>query len=101
LINRQLDLWVIKNHIGVKNLKIGKSALFQILAILPRIISFSSRHWLWQTTVADYRQAIALQPDFVEAHYNLGVMLQEQGEREEAIACYQKALEIQPALNQK
>jgi protein O-GlcNAc transferase len=43
-----------------------------------------------------YRQAIALQPDFVEAHYNLGLVLQAQGEREEAIACYQKALEIQP-----
>jgi protein O-GlcNAc transferase len=38
----------------------------------------------WQTAVVYYRQAIALQPDFVEAHYNLGVALQEQGQIEQA-----------------
>jgi protein O-GlcNAc transferase len=37
-----------------------------------------------QTAVLYYRQAIALQPDFVEAHYNLGVVLQQQRQIEEA-----------------
>lgn len=52
-----------------------------------------------------YRQAILLltsaqsavpQPNLLEAHYNLGVVLQTQGEIEEAIACYQKVLELDP-----
>ncbi|MDF5738401.1 MULTISPECIES: tetratricopeptide repeat protein [unclassified Nostoc] len=38
----------------------------------------------WQTAVVYYRPAIALQPDLVEAHYNLGVVLQEQGKEQEA-----------------
>ena len=38
----------------------------------------------WQTAVVYYRTAIALQPDLVEAHYNLGVVLQQQGQMEEA-----------------
>ena len=32
--------------------------------------------------------------NLVEAYYNLGVALQEQGELEEAVICYQKALEL-------
>jgi protein O-GlcNAc transferase len=39
----------------------------------------------WQTAVVYYRSAIALQPDLVEAHYNLGLILQEQGLMEEPI----------------
>ncbi|NEO29980.1 MAG: tetratricopeptide repeat protein [Symploca sp. SIO3C6] len=46
--------------------------------------------------VAYYRQAITLQPDLWEAHYNLGVALQTQGNLEEAIACYRRALELNP-----
>ncbi|MGF1935085.1 MAG: tetratricopeptide repeat protein [Nostoc sp. ChiQUE02] len=38
----------------------------------------------WQTAVVYYRAAIALQPDLLEAHYNLGVVLQEQGQIVEA-----------------
>jgi protein O-GlcNAc transferase len=39
----------------------------------------------WQTAVVYYRAAIALQPDLVEAHYQLGVVLQEQQQMEEAM----------------
>jgi protein O-GlcNAc transferase len=53
-----------------------------------------------KTAVVYYRQAIALQPDLVDAHYHLGVVLQEQGELTEAIACYQKALELNPQHQQ-
>ncbi len=49
----------------------------------------------FKTAIAYYKQALALQPDLVEAHYNLGVALQEQGELE-AIACYQRVLELNP-----
>jgi len=37
-----------------------------------------------------------MKPDLVDADYNLGVALQEQGELEEAIACYQRVLELNP-----
>lgn len=45
-----------------------------------------------------YQQAIALQADLWEAHYNLEMVLQEQGELEDAIASHHKALELQPDL---
>ncbi len=43
-----------------------------------------------------YRQSVMMNSDEAEAHYHLGVALQEQGNWEEAIACYQKAQELQP-----
>ncbi len=49
-----------------------------------------------KTAIAYYRQAIALQPDLVIAHYNLGAALQVEGNFEEAIACYQKVLSLNP-----
>ncbi|MBN4000529.1 tetratricopeptide repeat protein [Nostoc sp. LPT] len=50
----------------------------------------------FKNAVTCHKQAIALQPDLQEAHYNLGLALQEQGELEEAIASYQKLLELNP-----
>jgi tetratricopeptide (TPR) repeat protein len=49
-----------------------------------------------KAAVEYYRQAIAMQPDLVTAHYNLGLALESMGKREEAIVCYQKALALQP-----
>jgi tetratricopeptide (TPR) repeat protein/glycosyltransferase involved in cell wall biosynthesis len=49
-----------------------------------------------KTAITYYRQAIALQPDLLEAYYNLGVALQEQGELEEALTYHQQALELNP-----
>ncbi|MEH2057468.1 MAG: tetratricopeptide repeat protein [Nostoc sp.] len=43
-----------------------------------------------------YRQAIALQPDLVEAHNNLGEVLQKQGRLNDALKCYQQAIKINP-----
>ena len=44
--------------------------------------------------VRSYDQAIALQTEFADAHYNRGVALQELGRLEEAIGCYERALAI-------
>ena len=37
-----------------------------------------------------------LKPDYAEAHNNLGVALKDQGELEEAAACYRRAVELKP-----
>jgi tetratricopeptide (TPR) repeat protein len=46
--------------------------------------------------VACYRRAMELNPNFADAHYNLGIALMELGKPEEAAACYRRALELKP-----
>jgi tetratricopeptide (TPR) repeat protein len=44
------------------------------------------------------QQAIALRPNFAEAHYNLGRCLQEMGKQAEAIDSYRQAVALEPQL---
>jgi tetratricopeptide (TPR) repeat protein len=46
--------------------------------------------------VADFREAIRLNPGFAENHYNLGNALQKMGRPEEAEASYREALRLRP-----
>ena len=46
--------------------------------------------------VACYRRALALKPDFAEAHNNLGNTLKNQGKLDEAVVCFHRALELKP-----
>ena len=51
----------------------------------------------WLGEAADrYRQALAIRPDYVEAHNNLGSTLRAQGRLDEALACYERALRLRP-----
>jgi tetratricopeptide (TPR) repeat protein len=47
-------------------------------------------------TIVRYREALALKPDWPEAHNDLGNALTEAGELHEAIACYGRALSLKP-----
>ena len=47
-----------------------------------------------EDAMAQYRQALALRPDYADAHNNLGAILAGQGRSQEAIAEYRKALQI-------
>jgi uncharacterized protein (TIGR03032 family) len=49
-----------------------------------------------EQAIACFREAIALQPDYVAAYNQLGNGLQTLGKSDEAIAVYQKILEINP-----
>ena len=42
------------------------------------------------------KKAIQIQPNYVDAHYNLGIVLKELGEHQKAISCCEKAIQIQP-----
>ena len=45
---------------------------------------------------ASYRRAIAIKPDYAEAHSNLGNNMGAQGKPSEAIACYERAIALKP-----
>jgi Flp pilus assembly protein TadD len=46
--------------------------------------------------IRHYRQALAIQPSYAQAHNNLGMALDEQGNFDEAIQHYRQALRIKP-----
>jgi predicted O-linked N-acetylglucosamine transferase (SPINDLY family) len=46
--------------------------------------------------LAEYRQALALKPDFAEAYMSLGTALQAQGKLTEAISAHRQALVLKP-----
>ena len=46
--------------------------------------------------ISYYQQALDINPNYGNAHYNFGNMLLQAGRTDEAIAHYQKALEINP-----
>ena len=46
--------------------------------------------------IAAYNRAIALKPDYAEAHNNLGIALKDQGRLDEAIAAYHRAIALKP-----
>ena len=46
--------------------------------------------------MAHYQQALEIQPDYAEAHFNLGNVLIARGQLDEAIAHYRKAVGIKP-----
>lgn len=53
----------------------------------------------YDTAIAHYRQALAIKPDNAAAYYNLGNALKEQGKHDEAIASFERALELDPGFN--
>jgi tetratricopeptide (TPR) repeat protein len=46
--------------------------------------------------IAQYQKAVEINPNYVQAHYNLGLALFQKGQLDEAVAEFQKAVEINP-----
>jgi len=57
-------------------------------------------HPLWKDELAEaqalYERAIGLDPDFFEAHFNLGNINHDLGRFPEAAACYRTAIDLNP-----
>lgn len=58
------------------------------------LLSFK-RHELPQA-LSLARQAVKLEPDYVEGYFNLGAILDASGQFPEALACYQQAIKLRP-----
>lgn len=54
----------------------------------------------WSGAEARLREALAIAPDFAEAHANLGILLDRRGAADEAAACHRRSLELNPAYAQ-
>jgi len=52
----------------------------------------------YTTAEREYRAVLQLKPDFAEVHMNLGLILQLQSRRAEAMTEFRKALQIKPSL---
>jgi tetratricopeptide (TPR) repeat protein len=46
--------------------------------------------------IAEYEQAVRIKPDYVEAHFNLGLALEKMGRVPESIEHYQQVLKLRP-----
>jgi lipoprotein NlpI len=54
------------------------------------------RHGRYDEAVRYYLKALQINPNYAEAHYELGVTMEEEGHSKEALKHYQEALRIKP-----
>ena len=50
--------------------------------------------------IACFREALRLEPAYVDAHFNLGIAHQDKKELREALGFYERALELEPGFDQ-
>jgi tetratricopeptide (TPR) repeat protein len=50
----------------------------------------------WPGAIAAYGRCVELSPDMPEAHVNLGLALQKNGELDRAVDCYRRAMRLRP-----
>nr|WP_318731648.1 tetratricopeptide repeat protein [Roseofilum sp. Belize Diploria] len=55
---------------------------------------------LLEEAIAQYREALRLNPQLAQVYVNLGVALMDRGDREGAISAYQQALQVDPGLGE-
>jgi protein O-GlcNAc transferase len=60
----------------------------------------NKRQGRWDEAIACYEQALSLQPDFAEAHFNMGILWRDQGRIDQALACFERTLALRPDVVQ-
>jgi tetratricopeptide (TPR) repeat protein len=75
--------------------KIVGGGLVAAVCLGLAILSYQ-RNGVFQSEISIWADTVAKDPTDAEAYNNLGVALAKLGKRDEAIACYRKALEIEP-----
>ncbi len=50
----------------------------------------------WDLAMADYKQAIRINPNYAKTHKNIGMIYERKGDIPSAIAAYSKAIEVKP-----
>src|SRR5436853_535048 len=63
---------------------------------MPRPTTISALRWLRRAGARRRWRALALKPDYAEAHNNLGNVLTQQDKHDEALASFERALAINP-----
>ena len=87
---------------GLSDLCVGSRAVRHALAVLACaclvVFLFVTRTQVkcWKDSTALFEHALAVTSDNYLAHYNLGLLLQNEGRRDEAISHYEKAVRIKP-----
>jgi tetratricopeptide (TPR) repeat protein len=66
------------------------------LAFFERGCAADSEPRTFSEAIASYRKALELDPEFADAHCNLGTVLYNQGRRNEARGCFERALTLAP-----
>ncbi len=101
LTQQQIDTVIALYHAGQTDqaLEILKklTQLFPTAAILFNIqgVCYANQQQ-FDVAISSYQQAVKIQPDYTEVHYNLGVAFNNVGTPTQAISSYKRALEINP-----
>jgi tetratricopeptide (TPR) repeat protein len=97
----QIDSVVALYHAGKTDQALETLATltinFPTVAILFNIqgVCYADRQQ-FDAAVQSYQQALQIQPDYTEAHYNLSVAFNNLGQLDKAIVSYKKTLKIKP-----
>ena len=103
-LDNQNNKWIQAGHLGVTIQLFNRLNLFlncfftTAWGNLGNILNAQHRH---AEAEAAYRHALHFRSNMADVHYNLGILLQELGRRNEAIESYQKAITCRPKLTGK
>jgi tetratricopeptide (TPR) repeat protein len=92
-------------HQQAGNLKQAEQIYNEVLKVQPNNVY--ALHFLglifyqqkeYDSAITHIKEALHFAPNYADAYSNLGIVLQEMGQRYEAKVCYEKALQLKPSL---
>jgi len=89
--------WFCGNS-GTDMRKLRRTAVVVVMLMFACAEVFATRQYLprWNDSESIYEHMLTLSPDVSIVHYNLGIVLKEQGKFDEAITHYRRVLQIDP-----